>query len=230
MTYPANEKAQFAGDMLNLISNALGDDYLAPALAAVPNDHRALPAALELTIQRLLTDRATAEAITTELRAERDRYRNDSTTLNTLAYRIHEALQPADQRGATTYEGNPLDDAQQLIAERERDREAIVRLTAAKDTAREDADMWQDVANTLRKDLETTANTQKPGNPHRLYRVFFHHARGPISGCASIDYEGPITPDRITQITQDAATEIGIPTHALVITGWAPYDQPQEQQ
>lgn len=69
-----------------------------------------------------------------------------------------------------------------------------------------------------------------PAHPPRLYRVFFHHARGPISGCASIDYEGPITPDRIDQITQDAATEIGIPAHALVITGWAPYDQPQEQR
>lgn len=76
----------------------------------------------------------------------------------------------------------------------------------------------------------TSYNPPAAGNPHRLYRVFFHHARGPISGCASIDYEGPITPDRIDQITQDAATEIGIPAHALVITGWAPYDQPQEQR
>lgn len=85
MTYPASEKAQFAGDMLNLISNALGDTYLEPALRAVPNDHRALPAALELVIQRLLTERAAAEALTTELRAERDRAINETKTWINLA-------------------------------------------------------------------------------------------------------------------------------------------------
>lgn len=73
------------------------------------------------------TPRMSSRAINRELKetlaqlneavTERDKYRADSVTLNSVAYRVAEAL--SDTKGAEQYVGRPIEQVERLIAERD---------------------------------------------------------------------------------------------------------------
>jgi hypothetical protein len=65
------------------------------------------------------------------VRQERDRYREHSVTLNTVGYRLAEALD--GEKGAEQYVGNPVEQAERLIDERDRLRRSNAGLKATVD-------------------------------------------------------------------------------------------------